>query len=90
MVRSIKANGRLLEELQDIKEAVVDHFSNNFKDERAVRPMLGVSLSRGNTRTTTQLGKVFEEGEILAAQKECSNLKAPGLDGFNFSFVKQD
>lgn len=31
----------------------------------------------------------FVEEEILAAIKDCHSLKAPGPDGFNFSFVKK-
>ncbi|XP_058211464.1 uncharacterized protein LOC131323632 [Rhododendron vialii] len=31
----------------------------------------------------------FEEGEIVVALKDCSNIKAPGPNGFNFSFVKK-
>lgn len=31
----------------------------------------------------------FEMEEIVAAIKDCNSLKAPGPDGFNFSFVKK-
>lgn len=35
------------------------------------------------------LDKPFEEMEILAALKECSSVRAPGPNDFNFSFIKK-
>lgn len=31
---------------------------------------------------------MFEEEEMTAALEECGADKAPGLDGFNFSFIR--
>ncbi|XP_058181333.1 uncharacterized protein LOC131299773 [Rhododendron vialii] len=74
MVGSVLVNGRVLEEPLEIKAAAVEHFSNNFQEERRIRAVLEI---------------FFEEGEILAAVKDCGSLKASGPDGFNFSFVKK-
>ncbi|XP_058202821.1 uncharacterized protein LOC131317276 [Rhododendron vialii] len=90
MVGSVKVNARVLEDPKDIKEAAVEHFSNNFKEERVIRPVLGGVFHRRLTSAASlQLGIPFHEREIVEALKECSNLKAPGPDGFNFSFVKK-
>lgn len=90
MVGSVKAYGRLLEDPKDIKTTAVDHFSFNFTGERLIRPVLGgVFLRKLSPETSFQLGKIFEEEEIVSALKECSNLKSPGPDEFNFSFVKK-
>lgn len=90
MVGSVKVNGRVLEEPKEIKEAVVVRFSNNFMEERSIRPKLGgVFIRKLNEGAANQLQTRFAVGEIEAALKHCSNLKAPGPDGFNFSFVKK-
>lgn len=90
MVGSIKMNGRLVEEPGEIKEAAVSYFSSNFKEERRHRTILGGHFNRRVTLDVAlQLEKQFEEGEIVAALKNCNSLKAPGPDGFNFSFVKK-
>lgn len=38
---SVKVNERVLEDPKDIKEAAIKHFSNNYKEERVIRPVLG-------------------------------------------------
>ncbi|XP_058180029.1 uncharacterized protein LOC131298565 [Rhododendron vialii] len=63
---------------------------NNFKEDRKIRPVLGGFFSRTiESAIASQLEKQFEEKEILVALQGCSSLKAPGPDGFNFSFVKK-
>lgn len=89
MVGSILVNGRMLEDPLDIKEAV-DDFSSNFMEERVCRAVLGGDFPRILSQdAANQLEKEFEEGEIMAAMKGCNNNKAPGPDGFNFSFIKK-
>lgn len=46
MVGSIVVNGRMLEDPLDIKEAAVEFFSNNFKEERGCRAVLGGDFPR--------------------------------------------
>ncbi|XP_058205582.1 uncharacterized protein LOC131319373 [Rhododendron vialii] len=41
MVGAIKANGRMLDSPREIKGAAMEYFSNNFKEERFGRPVLG-------------------------------------------------
>lgn len=40
MIGSVKVNDRVLDDPLEIKDAAVDHFSNNFKEERRLRPVL--------------------------------------------------
>ncbi|XP_058215782.1 uncharacterized protein LOC131326892 [Rhododendron vialii] len=67
LVGSIKASGRLLEEPKDIKDAVVVHFKNNFKEDSIVRPRLGGwgwFLRRLSPYSALQLGRVFDVREV--------------------------
>lgn len=90
LVGSVKMNSQVLEDPGEIKVAAVSYFSNNFKEEMRIRPSLGGILPRNlPSEASVQIGNQFEEGEIWAALKECSNIKASGLDDFNFSFVKK-
>lgn len=78
MVGSVKVNGRVLEDPKEIKEAVVVHFSNNFMEERSIRPKLGgVFIRKLNKDAANHLQSRFAMGEIEAALKNCSNLKGP-------------
>lgn len=80
----------MVEEPGDIKEAAVEYFSSNFTEEMSNRALLGGHFYRRvSSDVAAQLEKQFEEGEIAAALKNCHSLKAPGPDGFNFSFVKK-
>ncbi|XP_058198544.1 uncharacterized protein LOC131314067 [Rhododendron vialii] len=64
MVGSIKVNGRVIEEPEEIKEAVVEYFMNNFTEERQNRSVLGGTfLTRLSANAACQLEKQFEEGE---------------------------
>lgn len=90
MVGSIKANGRVVENPMEIKEAAVEYFCTNFKEDLRSRPSLGGMIFRKlSPIIASDLEKQFDEGEIVSAIKGCSSLKAPGPDGFNFSFVKK-
>ncbi|XP_058180157.1 uncharacterized protein LOC131298697 [Rhododendron vialii] len=90
MVGFVKVDGSIIEELGDIKEAAVVYFRSNFKEERRFRTILGGSFNRRlNSDVAMQLEKQFEEGEIVVVLKDCNSLKGPGVDGFNFSFVKK-
>lgn len=54
------------------------------------RPSLGGVFPRKLAADISfALDRTFDETEILAALKECSKHRAPGPDGFGFSFVKK-
>lgn len=90
LVGSIEVNGRLLEDPGEIKLAAAEYFENNFKEKGRVRPRLvGIFHRSLGLEISAEIEKPFEEREIWSAMKECSNDKAPGPDGFNFSFVKK-
>ncbi|XP_058222941.1 uncharacterized protein LOC131332660 [Rhododendron vialii] len=93
MVGSIKVNDRVLEDPMEIKAAAIDYFSDNFKEERKLRPMLGGELPRVlNQATSSQLNEVFEEGKSLrncycnsslSSTPVASSLEALNLYNFN-------
>lgn len=90
LVGSVSVNGVMVEDPGMIKDAAVEFFGNNFKEERRIRPVLeGVFTRKLESGVARHLEKQFEEKEILAALKGCCSFKAPGPDGFNFSFVKK-
>lgn len=71
---SIKVGGRVLEEPAQIRATVVDYFRNIFNENLSNRPKFCGSINRKLSSTqSTALEKKF--------------LKAPGPDGFNFSFI---
>ncbi|KAI8547959.1 hypothetical protein RHMOL_Rhmol07G0235800 [Rhododendron molle] len=85
----VMANNRFWRN-KEIKEAAVEYFRTNFKEEQRSEPVLGgVFIRKLNPLVSSDLEKQFEEGGILSALKDCSSLKALGSDGFNFSFVKK-
>ncbi|XP_058217437.1 uncharacterized protein LOC131328514 [Rhododendron vialii] len=90
MMGSIKANGRLEENPKEIKDAAVEYFCTNFKEEQRTRTTLGgVFIRKLSPLVSSDLEKQFDEGEIVSALKGCSSLKAPCFDGFNFSFIRK-
>lgn len=46
LVGSVKVNGRLVEDPGQIKKVATNHFQNNFKKERRIRPALGGVFNR--------------------------------------------
>ncbi|XP_058202616.1 uncharacterized protein LOC131317053 [Rhododendron vialii] len=73
MIGAIKAQDSIIEDPSLIKEAVVNHFSSIFREGPQAESSMGG----------------FEAKEIIAAIKDCHSSKAPGLDGFNFNFIKK-
>lgn len=90
LLGSVVVNGCLLEDSGEINDAAAVHFGNNFKEEWISRPSLGGVFNRRIPHVSaTTLDGPFEEVEIFATMKECSSQRAPGPDGFKFSFVKK-
>ncbi|PSS08274.1 Endonuclease [Actinidia chinensis var. chinensis] len=89
-IGSVEVEGTWLEEPLDIKTASVNFFSKLFNEEEWQRPKLeGDLLLSLDEDAIDSLESPFLEEEVVQAVKECDNLKAPGPDGFNFSFVKK-
>lgn len=48
----------------------------------------GISFPTISLESRTWLEMEFEEDGVLRALEECGGDKAPGLDGFNFNFIR--
>ncbi|XXG89385.1 hypothetical protein AAC387_Pa12g1395 [Persea americana] len=85
----IRKGGRILGSPFELKEAVARCFKNFYSGENVVRPKLdGVSFPSIPQDVQRWLEKEFGEEEVARALEECDGDKAPGLDGFSFSFIK--
>ncbi|GJU75527.1 hypothetical protein Tco_1272597 [Tanacetum coccineum] len=78
-----------VDSLSDIKQASLDHFSSRFKEMivnlRLLKSNLFCKLSDVDA---SFLEYEFSLEEVRAAVWDCAGSKAPGLDGFNFNFIK--
>lgn len=89
LIDSIRVDGSFIEEPNLIKSAAVNHFNEGLKEEVRDRSLMeGIFRRKISVEQAQDLERRFEMEEIVDAMKDCNNLKAPGPDGFNFSFVK--
>lgn len=73
----------------DIKEEAVAYFQNAFKEEHKTRPTFEkLNFKQISSDESEFLTAPFTHEEVDAAVASCDSQKAPGPDGFNFSFIK--
>ena len=73
----------------DIKEEAVAYFQNAFKEEHKTRPTFEkLNFKQISSDESEFLTAPFTHEEVDAAIASCDSQKAPGPDGFNFSFIK--
>lgn len=66
------------------------HFKRRFNGESWSRPVLdGINLKSISEVQSAMLTSVFSVEEMEAAVSDCNGNKSPGLDGYNFSFIKK-
>jgi hypothetical protein len=88
-ILSLEWNGRQLKGVEEIKNAIVDHFQNHFS-ERGSRPLpINVNFKRINSTDKDEMVQEFSEEEVRQAVLDCESSKSPGPDGVNFGFVKE-
>ena len=74
----------------EVRSKVVNYFTNHFADHRWERPKLdGVNFLMLTGGDNDLLVAPFSLFEIEAVVKESDGSKSPGLDSFNFAFVKE-
>ncbi|KAF5931642.1 hypothetical protein HYC85_027813 [Camellia sinensis] len=81
LLDSVCVEGECLEEPAQIKQAVVRHFSKQFKECWSARPKLSGPFKVINSEAAAKLEVEFTEAEILVAIQDCDGNKAPGPDG---------
>jgi hypothetical protein len=78
-----------LESPSQIRDLVVNYFSNHFMAKSSIRPNLdGVNFPSLSLEDNIALTAPFSLDEIHVVVKESDGNKSPGPDGFNFSFLK--
>lgn len=87
-VGRIRKGNRILEIPQEVMEEVARFFETLYMDDFGARPKLeGLFFPSISLEDRSLLERAFEE-EVLRALEEYGGDKAPGPDGFNFSFIK--
>ncbi|GKV14958.1 hypothetical protein SLEP1_g25756 [Rubroshorea leprosula] len=87
---SIQVKGKQLNDVAGIKEGVAEFFEELFKEEKWTRPTLdGLSFCQISQEQSDLLVRPFSEEEIRMAVWDCGCDKAPGPDGFNFTFFRR-
>lgn len=83
---SILINGSVVEDPQDVRAAIQNHFFTLFSDSWCSRPvLLGPFKTIGEDQSADLLESPFSEPEVKAAIRNCEGNKAPGPDGFNLN-----
>ncbi|GKV05619.1 hypothetical protein SLEP1_g17606 [Rubroshorea leprosula] len=88
-INSVQVNGAQIAEARQMKEEISSFFEQLYKEEKQERPRLdGVVFQQISQDDNEILIAPFSEEEIKEAIRDCDSSKAPGPDGFNFKFVK--
>ena len=79
----------MLQKPAKIKEKIACFFEKLYSKDDFVRPTLdGIDFPVIQDDLKSRLERDFEEEEIGTALSKCVGDKAPGPDGFNFTFIK--
>ncbi|GAU41880.1 hypothetical protein TSUD_367450 [Trifolium subterraneum] len=74
----------------NVRQATISFFQNHFANVEWERPTLdGLEFPMLSDDSNNLLIAPFTIEEIEEAVKECDGSKCPGLDGFNFAFIKE-
>lgn len=88
-IPGIFVNGDWVDNPVEVKEAIKNHFSNQFSEKLHHRPSIqGLNFKQLSTSQRDQLEADFTVDEIREAVKNCGSEKAPGPDGFSFLIIK--
>ncbi|PNX85672.1 cysteine-rich receptor-like protein kinase, partial [Trifolium pratense] len=88
-ILTLEMNDRKLYEVNEIKDAIVDHFQRHFAS-RGNRPVpANVEFKTISNADQENLTREFSEEEVRKAVWECESSKSPGPDGVSFEFVKE-
>ncbi|GKB77993.1 RNA-directed DNA polymerase, eukaryota [Tanacetum coccineum] len=88
-IKGIHINGCWIESPGDIKQAALNHYAARFKESSVHRPLLESNLFRKlSALEASLLESDFSIEEVKDAVWDCAGSKAPGPDGFNFTFIK--
>ncbi|GLT87099.1 hypothetical protein SLE2022_051990 [Rubroshorea leprosula] len=88
-ITGLWCDGCWVEEPIQVKKEVVNYFSKLFQADTWNRPKpYGVNFKQISTEDKQWLERPFSIEEIEEGLRSCEGSKAPGPDGYNFSFLK--
>lgn len=88
-ISRIQVNDQVIENPSLIKDAIRNHFHSFFTSDHVQRPKLKCpNLVKLSMKEKDELESSFTEAEIWEVIKNFDGDKAPGPDGFNFTFFK--
>jgi len=85
----IHVEGVLVEGVQNIRTAGLNHFANHFRASEGVRPGIqGLNFRKLSYAQSGNLIRPFLVEEVKQTIWDCESFKSPGPDGINFGFIK--
>ncbi|GKV04879.1 hypothetical protein SLEP1_g16976 [Rubroshorea leprosula] len=89
MIHGVDDKGTWIDDPDQVKLIILDHFKNQFSSQPQNRPSLEHMFSNRLSRKDREMLEAeFTNEEIKEAVFSCASDKAPGPDGFNFHFRK--
>ncbi|XP_058776653.1 uncharacterized protein LOC131650973 [Vicia villosa] len=87
---SLHTGSGVVDNVDQIKEVVREHFCKRFSSVGSDRPhILNLGFNKLSEVDSCSLEEQFSREEIKAAIFACEGDKSPGPDGFNLSFIKR-
>jgi len=85
----IHVDGVLVDGVQNIQAAVLNHFSNHHRVTNVDRPRVnGLNFRKLTYAQAGTLVRPFSLEEVKQAVWDCDSFKSPGPDGINVGFIK--
>lgn len=89
-IEALTVGGTTIDNPDDIKKEACAYFKNIFREEFVKRPTFNnLAFNRVSEEDCTTLTAPFSHEEVDEVVASCDSQKAPGPDGFNFSFIKK-
>ncbi|GKV04587.1 hypothetical protein SLEP1_g16731 [Rubroshorea leprosula] len=90
-INEISIGGKVVKQVEDIKEGIMKYYASLFIDEGWKRPTLeGVNFKSISEADRCMLTQPFTEDEVKLAVWNCDSSKAPSPDGFSFGLLKNE
>ncbi|GKV46066.1 hypothetical protein SLEP1_g53078 [Rubroshorea leprosula] len=88
-ITSLMCDGGWVVEPTQVKKEAMNYFSKLFQEDKRSRPKpYGVNFKQISIEGNQWLERPFSTEEIEEALRSCEGSKAPGPDGYNFTFLK--